>query len=402
MAVQVFIDGTERTTYVLSGSVTPRLNRPATATVRLPLSFAIGGAGSRLKVVDDGNLIFHGFVMTVSDEGDEDRLYTEYVASDPMEMWQWRPARDGPDGTPSDPGDFSNPSFMQRNWPDPTTGPEIMYEILNQSINGTVPTDAEGPLFINLDGPFEGGGVDMSGAPVDWPMTIAEIANLLTSTGEVDIVLTPIDSGGAMASVAVYNGDYGTDRSGSVVFQYATGAFNARAIRRVVDMSNVCNKLWYYLAPRRGAQRWDGSITGDSNYWTNTDFQGIDMAAEYPGAPDVLWRAALSRGTYGVRMDIHIHEARGDESSARFLFNRQWLMESWIRAEPREMVHITPVRGTPLNFGIGDLIGVGAGVKVRGGFSGAQRVYSFTYSWDEDGVTEITDITTSPSGEGAP
>jgi hypothetical protein len=233
-------------------------------------------------------------------------------------------------------------------------------------------------------------------------MTIAEIANLLTSTGEVDIILTPIDSGGAMAQVDVYNGDYGSDLSGSVVFQYATGAHNARAIRRVVDMSSVCNKLWYYLGPRRGAQRWDGSITGDSNYWTNTDFQGVNMAAEYPGAPDVLWRAALSRGSYGTRMDIHIHEARGDESSARFLYNRQWLMESWIRAEPREMVHITPVRGTPLNFGIGDLIGVAAGAKVRGGFSGTQRVYSLTYSWDTEGVTEITDITTSPSGEGAP
>jgi hypothetical protein len=102
-------------------------------------------------------------------------------------------------------------------------------------------------------------------------------------------------------------------------------------------------------------------------------------------------------------MDIQIFDSRGatntPEVNARALFNRRWLMESYIRAQPREMVHITPVRGTPLNFGIGDLIGVSAGPAIRGGFTGAQRVFEYTYSWDEEGVTEITDIGTSPSAD---
>ena len=45
--------------------------------------------------------------------------YVVYNSSDPMELWQWRPARD-PDG------DFSKPSFIQ----DFETGPQIMEAIL--------------------------------------------------------------------------------------------------------------------------------------------------------------------------------------------------------------------------------------------------------------------------------
>jgi hypothetical protein len=399
MAVQVFIDGAENP-YVLSGSVTPRLNRPAAATCRIPMRLATGECGSRLKVVDDGNLIFHGMILTISDEGDEDRLYTEYVAADPMELWQWRPARDGV--ASGDSGDFSDPTFLYRL----ETGPQIMLEILQQSENaGDVPSDAEGPLFITY-GVFETGGENLSGAPVDWPMTISEIANLLTSTGELDIVLVPIDSGGAMAEVSCYNGDYGTNLSGSISFDFKTGQYNARALRRVQDMTTMCNKLWYYLGPKKSLQRWSGSITGDGAYWANPNFGGLDMAALYPRAPSVIERAGFSRADYGERMDIQIFDSRGStnnqgagEINARALFNRRWLMESYIRAQPREMIHITPVRGTPLNFGIGDLIGVSAGPAIRGGFTGAQRVFEYTYSWDEDGVTEITDIGTSPSAD---
>jgi hypothetical protein len=236
--------------------------------------------------------------------------------------------------------------------------------------------------------------VDVSGAPVDWPMTIAEIANLLVSTGELDIVVEPIDYGGNMALVHLKNGAHGSDLSGSLSFDYAMGSHNVRQMRRVEDLSNVCNKLWYYIGPRVGTrddpdrlQHWEANVQADA-------------PLPDPPATDVVWKAALSRGTYGTRMEIKIFDARGDEIDALDLYHRLWLLESWIRADPRTMVHFTPVRGTELNFDVGDLVTVRAGPKFRGGFSGAQRIYAYTLGWDSEGVTEITDIQTSPSQEG--
>ena len=47
-------------------------------------------------------------------------------------------------------------------------------------------------------GSFATGGVSLEGAPMDWPMTIMEIANLLISTGQLDVVITPTDPGGGV------------------------------------------------------------------------------------------------------------------------------------------------------------------------------------------------------------
>ena len=69
--------------------------------------------------------------------------------------------------------------------------------------------DNEGPIFLDM-GTFAGGGVSLTGAPTDWPMTIAELFSLLVSTGELDVVITPTDPGGdVMGTVDGYNGNYG-------------------------------------------------------------------------------------------------------------------------------------------------------------------------------------------------
>lgn len=86
----------------------------------------------------------------------------------------------------------------------------------------------------------------------------------------------------------------------------------------------------------------------------------------------------------------------------KILFRQLWYLESWIRTEPRKIVHVTPVRGTGIGtFNIGDLITVAASSDVRGGFSGAQRVYEYTVSWDNEGVLELSEIQTSADQEGA-
>lgn len=440
MSVQVYIDGVECTDCVQSGSVNRRLNRPAQATARMFTDCAPGTAESKMKVYIDGDLWFHGFVTQIATEAAEDgNLMSEYTAQDPMMLWQWRPARDGPYAASlqgddfGEEGDFSNPSFFQIGY-----APQIMYEILNQSINGSIPTQAEGTLFIEF-GTFAGGITDVAGAPTDFPMSIAEVFELLSSTGVLDCVLTPIDTGGNMARLDVYNGDFGTDLTGSVELEYATGSHNVRALRMSEDSSQICNKLWYYLGPRvktamdpAGDQHWRANITGDDTYLAvppGGDTNPIPgygngaggLGGPAPGTPNnPLGQMILdSREAVGVRMEVRIYDAQGEENDAtaparfRHLYRRLWQMESWIRSVPRTLVHLQPVREsefmllppdvTPVgvgSFNIGDLVTVTAGEVVRGGFTGAQRVYGFTVDWDEDGVLSLGEIQTSADQEG--
>jgi hypothetical protein len=362
---------------------------------------AIGGPGSKLKISFDGSLFHHGHVMDCETDAGEDDGYTVYNSTDVMEMWAWRPARDPADG------DFSKPTFIE----DYITGPQIMQAILDASYNagGGPPSDAEGDLFIEF-GTFAGGGVSLTGAPVDWPMTIMQIAALLISTGELDIILTPIDGAfGEMARVDCYNGDYGTDLSGSVVFEYGTGALNVRRMRWNEDMSGICNKLWYYGGPQIGTaadpagnQHWCWNITGDDPLLANPPGGDIDYSNPLGD------RRLASQAAYGVRMDIKIFDALSDlclgegaVDPGRSLYRRLWQIEQWLRCVPRNLVHVTPIRGYGIgSFDIGDLVGVEAAASVRGGFSGAQRVYGYTVSWDEDGPFELSELQTSADQEG--
>ena len=409
MAPTVTIDGTDVTNVCVQGSWTPRLNRPAQASVRIPMDSAVGDVGSRLKIVNGGGVVFHGMVLLCETEADEDTGYTVYNASDPMELWQWRPVRGDSCG-------FANPTIIE----DYITGPEILEAMLanSEDCGDSSANDCEGPLFLSM-GSFETGGCDLTGAPTDWPMTIAELTSLLVSTGCLDVVITPSDPGGGiMGSVSGYNGDYGTDLSGSVVFQYGTGAYNIRRLRWNKDMSNMTNKLWYFMGPRiqtpgdpEGLEHWCYNVQGDDPGLPDPIPNGQSLAT-------LIANRLSSRSTYGTRMEIQIFDAGdcslggggvfetdccgGDPSTAVFreLYRARWETESWIRYQPRELIHITPTRETAIgSFGIGDLVGVEAVAAVRGGFSGAQRVYSYTVSWDEDGVLALSELQTSPTAD---
>lgn len=405
MAAQAYIDGVEVTDYVLEGSVTRRLNRPAQATIKMPIDQAIGDVGSRLKVVFDGDLFFHGTILMIEDQGDEDFGYTTYNASDPMELWAWRLVKD------SD-GDWSFPSIVY-DYGDPETGggaAQIMYHALNNSVNAIFPADAaidpDGSLFIALDaGNFATNGAPVRGAPTDWPMSIAELFELLVSTGTVDIILQPIDSGGNMAIAYAYNGDYGTDVSGSVSFDYGMGSYNVRQVRRSVDMSSLVNKLQYLGGPKM-------STPADPNADQHWCFEVAGLNPEnFPDPPysAVIAKREASWGTYGKRQEVRIYDAEAENCRdplntwSRDLYRRLWLVETWIRSAPRELVHVTPTRGTGIgDFNIGDLVMVRAGSFFRGGFSGKQRIYAYTVSWDADGVLELGELQTSADQEGVP
>lgn len=429
MAAQVYIDGTEVTNVCLDGTATRRLNRPAQATMKLPIDEAIGDVGSRMKVVLDGSLFFHGIVLMIEDQAEEDFGYTTYNATDPLELWRWRPCRDFTGPTP---GNLITPTFLERL----ESGPQVIEEIMLASEDPTeVPEEAEGPLFLSFNsGSFATGGVSLSGAPTNWPMSMADLASLLISSGELDIVLTPIDSGGNMAQVDCYNGNYGTDLTGSVSFDYATGNRNVRSIRQVVDMSNVVNKLQYFLGPKETLTRYKANITGDDpclpgNTYGGGGVGGALLGRPYAASPNTLGiRRGDSQALYGVRFEFQEFDvdvvSKEDPDGApaipcgdpvRTLLRKRWQQESWLRAMPRTLVHVTPVRISdnmqlppgvnPVQIGdfdIGDLVGVSAGAILRGGFSGVgQRVYEYTVGWDTDGVYELSEIQTSADQEGS-
>lgn len=392
MAVQTYIDGVEVTSIVTGGTSTHRLNKKWTATCRTLAADAVDGIGKKLKIVDtdlDVDIDFHGFIKHRSIEQDEDgQLYAEYSAEDPRELWEWRPARD-PDG------DFSLPTFLV----DFSSGPQIVEAILDASENAGAgpPTDAEGDLFLAF-GTFAGGGVDLSGAPVDWPMTIEEIVSLLCDTGELDVVLTPIDSGGNMAQVDCYNGDYGSDVSGSVTFSYEPSG-NVKLMKETQDLTKSCNKLYYFLGPKCDEQHWRRNVQYDDPGLPDPFPSGITKAAF--GTLRDSWRTAI-----GVRMDIRIYDeaGAGDCASAAAydvpLHWRLWETESVLRVGYRTLVHVTPVEGLkPIGWDIGDLIGVESDGSFFPAFSATQRVYERRIDWDEDGVVQIGEIVSSEDGD---
>ena len=161
----------------------------------------------------------------------------------------------------------------------------------------------------------------------------------------------------------------------------------------------MCNKLWYYLGPRVGTI---GDPAGDQHWRANVT--GDDPGLADPPQSDIQTLRSASQGSYGVRMEIQIFDAQGDDDATapvnfKELYRRLWQMESWIRAQPRELVHVMPTRETAvLSFDIGDLVAVSAGSVLRGGFSGAQRVYQYTISWDSETVW-LEELQSSDIGE---
>jgi hypothetical protein len=249
----------------------------------------------------------------------------------------------------------------------------------------------------------------------------------------VDIVVKPIefDLAGNYGEIHVYNGDYGLDLTSSVLFQYGMGLHNIRALRRNQDMSRLVNKLWYYLGPRWGQQHWTANITATQDFTKDFATPGglpeiypspcpYDAASPPPynvNVDDIRDAIAVSRGetafnsglfdplapgSFDVRMEVRTYEDRNDEATLGYcLFKRLWLIESWLRLKPLNLVHITPSRDTAIgDFDVGDLILVEANADVRGGFSGAQRIYQYTINWDIDSVPAIGELQVSSDNEG--
>lgn len=363
-------------------SFTKRLNRPASGRFRVPSELVpnLRAGYCAGKMWLDGNIQLNGIVWFLDDDGDQNSMYTEGLIVDPMIWWKYRFARDAD-------GDLSLPHFMT----DFETGPQIIQAIVQNSI------DIDGQLGLDVSsGSFESGGTDLSGAPVDWPAMIGDIATALTDTGACDIVVTPVDTDDGypphiMGVLNAYNGFYGSDRRGSVSFDYETGEYNVRQMKRTEDMSTIGNALIYYFAPKVSIQRYRGNITYPGGQMEDQAFQAILNSL-----------IEDSRAQLGKFSDFRVYDTSLDFPliELKRLYGPLWQSESLLRVKPRELISVIPDRGIMPAFGLGDQISISAGPKFRGGVPEVgQRVYEYTVSQGEDSVTEISEIITSADQE---
>jgi hypothetical protein len=345
--------------------------------------------------------------------------------------------------------------------------PRVVWAMLDGSELNSIPSDSEGPLRLQRGGYAAGVvGKSVVGAPTDWPMTMAEMASNLTSTGICDIIVTPIEFDASLnyGRIDVYNGDFGLDLSSSIQFQYGFGVNNIRALRWNEDMTNLCNKLWYYLGPKCDDQHWPANVQGDdpafnsdgnpTGAWANATAYATGDVVTNNGASYIIvqphtssaetepgvgatWTSfwtywmvppggrnsptasavnnplgvniMASRALYDARMDIRIFDglAASDDCFEgnivdHALWRWQWQNEAWLRAYPRNLVHVTPTRDTAIGeFDIGDLVLVEASAEVKGGFSGVQRIYQYTISWTaSDSVPALSELQVSSDAEG--
>lgn len=366
--MNVDLDGADISIRCLRKVWRPKLSRPASFTVRCPAAHVSCQAGiTELHAYQGGSLIFSGLCAQPQASGDADAAYIEITAYDHLIHLKDRMVK-----------------TATGNLITPFTFAETAPGILAEYINNTRSFDP-GPYRLSV-GSVAGGGVDTWESLANFPMNLEQMRQLLVATGQLDVFVVP---GVGSSVVNLTNGGGGNDLSGSVSFEYDTGAHNARVATVTVDTDQIRNAIWYLLAPRLSQTRWKGSITPTAPHKGGT----------WP--PELLARIALSRALYGYKQEIQTRDQAG-AYAIRPLFEAEWANEAWIRAEPRRFASVLPNRGTFPAFRPGDLISVSAGSILNGGFSGAQRVYEMTVEEDSDGVIEISEILASADQEGAP
>lgn len=343
------------------------------------------GGGSQAIVA---NLL----VVRIDWTGDKEEAHAVVTCIDPMWWWRRRPVRDAL-------GRFALPTF-----PSPYTAPEMLLTAIEQSIA------EEGTLGLNTgDGTFDTSGPDLAMKVENWPMMISEFAVDLSRTGALDIKITPVDTADGygledgLAIMGVLNGYHqaGSDLTGTVHFDYATGDFSADACTFTEDADTIANRLYYYLAPRRGARRYQGNITPPAD---GTPFDGT--ADGYDDLRDTALETArlASIALYGQFFDIDVFDSVGKENTIRPVFNKLWQTELRLRVNGRELIKITPSFECEFlpyqHYNPGDLVALNTGAALGPVLTDAPvRLYGEKSTIDEDGVEHPGELIVSADGE---
>jgi hypothetical protein len=381
VAITCDIDGTSIDAIAVDRRYKEPWNSTRTGVFKVPSGYVTVLPQSEGHVYVDGTLKVSGPVTYRQAEGNADMAYTEVTVMDHTWYLQKRICKTAT-------GNLITPNQVLL---DEVTAPAIMAAFIDNT-NNYDPQPSPTPMPLTV-GSVAGGGVDMSGSLMQWPMNLQRMKDILCATGYMDIILSP---GIGASTVALTNGDGGSDLSGSVIYGYGTGAFNAQVATLTVDLSRIINALWYLLGPRVSDNRWAGSITPTARDG------GPDGDGPLPGTPwpaTLLARIAASRALLGYMQEIQVLDTQ-DAQDIRDVYENRWEREAWIRAIPRTFLSIRPERGLSPAFSAGDLITAQAGAILDGGFSEIQRVYEYEVTCDDNGVMEITSLLTSADQEG--
>jgi hypothetical protein len=392
---------------------TYRLNRPAVWSFRVPTDQTeineIYGDGRpnlckgrtiRVYRTDtNGNIsiVFNGLVVSVSYSGDRNDASALVSAADPSYWWQRRWV------TEAD-GNLGNPNFGTA-----LSGGEILQLTLQYSkdVYGGLMLDTFNGIYTNT------ADRNMVGvAMTSFPKRISDLAADLTNTGELDIVIDPVDTwegAGYEPSIAGGPNDqtiigrlsavtrYGSDQP-SVGFDYATGLHNVSSMTYTDSIETLCNKLWYYLGPRESMAplRFSGgNIVHDD--------AGLQLG-EFAAAQNIIDAAVVeSQSRFGVWHDLQFYDTY--RKDFRDLFRVLWQMEVLMRVNGRELVELTPDASSTYkpfeDYYLGDTPRISSGPKLGVTLTNLQaRIYGFEVAPDNEGVEQMGPLTLSDDGEG--
>jgi hypothetical protein len=169
-------------------------------------------------------------------------------------------------------------------------------------------------------------------------------------------------------------------------------------------MDQIGNKIEYLLGIKTDELHYQGNITRTGMPTGDGTDTGQPLPDEPPGYRALVnSRVLASRAKYGVFMSISVYDENKNVLKSSERFGRLWQMESYLRAEPREMLYVTATRNGPydlFDLELGDTIRVSAFDGIRRGFTGAvQRVFGYTIKVDDDMVEAIDELETSPNAD---
>jgi hypothetical protein len=370
MLSPVLLGGNDITEHCQSIVHEPELNLRSYAEVRVPselVTFTEGGdflelAGSQHK----------GRAYMGEDSGEADDQFRTIQSYSGLVWWDRMQVMDAD-------GDYSDPSIIADN----LDAVSIMAAALNNW------NSFEGGSDLSV-GTAAGGGSPLIGfKPTDWPWSLDRLREFLVNTGQLDVV----ENHGS-DTVDLYNGDYGTDLSGSVAFQYATGAFNCVAARYAFDFTKTISRLRYFLGPKRP------QFEGDVQHWARDvqiDDPALDVAPFDARQPTIEGLSAAIEGLISRLRRIEVFDSNGDENALKDLYMHIWQTDALVSFRPRRLLSVTPEPGIAPAFTCGDLISVAA--ELGESHSGVERVYSYRAEQDTEGNVQLTRVTTSGDQE---
>lgn len=390
--------------------------------------------GRAIRVYRNGTLVFTGHLWQVEDTGDGEAVKTAVTCFDPLQWLARRVARQmlyvptmtlgtstipifaTNDTVAATPQSSSIYTFTTgNNNAIGTTSPAVnATEIARGMLNATNDYDGFTGLDDNyLSSLYRPNNATPSLCTNQSPPSVNPIVVAFANSRVSDILSTLIgQNGGFDIEIIPTDSDYyssPTANLGGATYQQAYLVGSASDYTSI--RGTLKTKPWKtlallkYWAPTKGVTQ-SNVIFGYATYPHNiaqidylTDLSELTNNSRMMANQLALGAVnTTSIQTYGVGMDVQSLADINDATLLQALATE----EATLGGNAKRTLQITPLGGarTPLpfdNFNVGDTVSVQAGSKLRGGFTGTQRVYGFTLDISDDHTTEtLTNLITSP------